>query len=91
MGAGGAIYLQAGELMLVNSTFEGNSALGGNGGDQVTSFPEPRGGGGGLSGNGGIAVSSGSMAEGGGANGNFGESCPFGPTARARSRKVVTA
>lgn len=69
MGAGGAIYLQAGELTLVNSTFEGNSALGGNGSDEVTSFPEPGGGGGGLSGNGGTAVSSGSPAEGGGGGG----------------------
>jgi CSLREA domain-containing protein len=69
MGAGGAIYLQAGELTLVNSTFEGNSALGGNGSDEVTSFPEPGGGGGGLSGNGGAAVSSGPEAEGGGGGG----------------------
>jgi CSLREA domain-containing protein len=69
MGAGGAIYLQSGELTLVNSTFENNSAIGGNGSDEVTSFPEPGGGGGGLSGNGGAAVSSGSGAEGGGGGG----------------------
>jgi CSLREA domain-containing protein len=69
MGAGGAIYLQSGQVTLVNSTFENNSAIGGNGSDEVTSFPEPGGGGGGLSGNGGAAVSSGGSAEGGGGGG----------------------
>ncbi|MDQ6808883.1 MAG: hypothetical protein M3Z64_05585, partial [Verrucomicrobiota bacterium] len=50
MGAGGAIYLKGGELTIVNSTFEANSAIGGN---AIGGAGGAGGGGGGLSGNGG--------------------------------------
>jgi hypothetical protein len=47
MGAGGAIYVQGGQLEIVNSTFNGNTAIGGQGGNGSG------GGGGGLEGEGG--------------------------------------
>ena len=79
MGAGGAIYIQSGAITIENSTFDSNSATGGNGtyGDDA--------GGGGISGNGG----SGAFCEaceflpaagggGGGSKGNGSSSDPGG-------------
>jgi CSLREA domain-containing protein len=63
MGAGGAIYLNNGELTLVNSTFQGNFVFGGNG--------SKGGGGGGLFGNGGVGGSAGGSG-GGGSGGDGG-------------------
>lgn len=62
MGAGGAIYVRGGTLIVENTTFDGNSAVGGNGGVGVVldSFgvgsPGDGGGGGGLSGFGAYAL-----------------------------------
>ena len=67
MGAGGAIYLQNGSLVIESSTFEGNWAIGGNG-SQTSGLGG--GGGGGLSGNGGHETSAG--GGGGGARGDGG-------------------
>jgi hypothetical protein len=63
LGAGGAVYLQNGSLTLENTTFDGNSAVGGNGGGRGEA-----GGGGGLGGNGGVdnEGSAGSIGGGGG-------------------------
>src|SRR2546421_6746083 len=44
LGAGGAIFVQAGTLVVETSTFDGNGAIGGNGGNQSDVY----GGGGGL-------------------------------------------
>jgi CSLREA domain-containing protein len=63
LGAGGVIYLKSGELTVVNSTFQGNFAFGGNG------TSGSGGGGGGLGGNGGKQVL-GNGGGGGGAVGN---------------------
>lgn len=65
MGSGGAVYVQGGRLGIGWSTFEGNSATGGNG-----SYEDAfgGGGGGGLSGNGGNAAWAG--GGGGGSRGN---------------------
>ena len=71
MGAGGAIYVMAGALVIEESTIEGNSAYGGIGGSGVG------GGGGGIGGNGGRCNGLGGGG-GGGARGN-GASCS-GPT-----------
>jgi uncharacterized repeat protein (TIGR01451 family) len=60
LGAGGAIYVQAGALIVENSTFDSNSAAGGNA--NAVDFGQ---GGGGLSGNG--------LDGGGGARGNGGK------------------
>jgi hypothetical protein len=68
MGAGGAVYVQGGSLTVDRSTFEGNTAEGGNGSFQDTIAG---GGGGGLSGNGGSANSI-EGAGGGGSRGNGG-------------------
>jgi uncharacterized repeat protein (TIGR01451 family)/uncharacterized repeat protein (TIGR02543 family) len=68
MGAGGAIYVHNATLTVENSTFDGNSASGGNG--AATGFP---GGGGGLGGNGGTSnPHSGAGGGGGGATGKGG-------------------
>src|SRR5262249_20622754 len=86
MGAGGAIYVgklsnNTPTLTIENSTFENNSAVGGNGADysapSCIKYPgtsaEAGGGGGGLSGNGGGMVSStGGAGGGGGSAGNGG-------------------
>jgi uncharacterized repeat protein (TIGR01451 family) len=67
MGAGGAIYVTAGQLTIENSTFDANGAIGGLGGNPVGTCLG--GGGGGLSGNGGTA---GNLLFGGG-GGSFGD------------------
>lgn len=54
MGAGGAIYLNRGQLQIESSTFEANGAVGGNGGGfEIVDCCAAAGGGGGLAGNGG--------------------------------------
>src|SRR5437667_28642 len=73
MGAGGAIYVQNGTLIVENSTFDSNSAVGGNGDMSSTGG----GGGGGISGNGGQnpdTPSGGGGGGGGGAKGGGGRS-----------------
>jgi hypothetical protein len=70
MGAGGAIYVIGGKLRVQWSTFEGNSARGGNGSFQGTSAG---GGGGGLSGNGGGGSSDSNSLGGGGGGGSRGD------------------
>jgi len=72
LGAGGAIYLAGGSLTVQNSTFNGNSATGGNG---TLGFDGFGGGGGGLSGNGGRATDAGGGG-GGGARGDGGSQKP---------------
>ena len=69
MGAGGAIYIQGGGLTILNSTFESNGAVGGNGSPINAGAG---GGGGGLSGNGG-AVPGGEFPTGGGGGGSRGD------------------
>jgi hypothetical protein len=73
LGAGGAIYVDAGSSVIVeNSTFENNGAVGGNGGTYDQSLPYfEAGGGGGLSGNGGEGCAGG--GGGGGSRGNGGK------------------
>jgi List-Bact-rpt repeat protein len=67
MGAGGAIYVMGGVLVIEASTFEGNVAQGGQGG------LDGGGGGGGMGGSGGPgSVASGGGGGGGGARGNGG-------------------
>src|SRR5436309_2716204 len=71
LGAGGAVYLQGGTLVIETSTFDSNSAVGGN----SPNLGGSGGGGGGLGGNGGENVSSpdgGAAGGGGGARGNGG-------------------
>jgi hypothetical protein len=53
LGAGGAIYLQGGALTVLNSTFDNNGAVGGNGGNKSGGDTPGGAGGGGLSGYGG--------------------------------------
>jgi hypothetical protein len=72
LGAGGAIYVN-GVLTVVNSTFDGNGAVGGNGGDNNEG--NVNGGGGGLSGNGGNS-NIGGAGGGGGSRGNGGTGGP---------------
>lgn len=75
MGAGGAIYVKDGALIIENSTFDSNSAIGGDG-SQLKDFPFSGGGGGGLGGNGGhAAATSGSvyLGSGGGGGGSRGD------------------
>lgn len=74
LGAGGAIYLKGGELTLVNSTFEGNTALGGNGSNKSNHISSGGGGGGGMFGLGspGAAGGLGSEGAGGGGGGSRG-------------------
>jgi List-Bact-rpt repeat protein len=58
-GAGGAIYVQGGSLTVENTTFDGNTATGGDGGGvggQGFSDSDSGGGGGGLGGSGGAAA-----------------------------------
>jgi hypothetical protein len=69
LGAGGAIYVQS-SLIVENSTFDSNGAVGGNG-NGVASSGLGTGGGGGLSGNGGSGRSD-SAGGGGGSRGNGG-------------------
>jgi uncharacterized repeat protein (TIGR01451 family) len=69
LGAGGAIYVQAGTLVVENSTFDSNSAAGGN----SPNLGGAGGGGGGLLGNGGagnLGGGGGGGARGGGGKGN---------------------
>jgi len=68
MGAGGAIY-NRGVLTVENSTFEGNSATGGNGGGTGDLGFPGGGGGGGVGGNGGNVPVSGTNDGGGGGGG----------------------
>ncbi len=76
LGAGGAIYVtEGGEATILSSTFDSNSAVGGNGsGDGV--FDGGAGGGGGLGGNGGgwtnDSLGFGTGGGGGGSRGNAG-------------------
>ncbi len=70
MGAGGAIYVNGGNLTVESCTFEGNGALGGKGGSPRFMTPK-MGGGGGLYGNGGL-TGLGGGGGGGGARGNGG-------------------
>jgi List-Bact-rpt repeat protein len=92
LGAGGAIYVRAGGLFVEGCTFEGNGAIGGNGGapGYLEEFGEswfaPAGaGGGGLGGNGaspghnGCLIDGGNGGGGGGArsDGSHGGSCEF--------------
>jgi hypothetical protein len=74
LGAGGAIYVQSGELTIENSTFDGNVATGGNGGSDY----HVGGGGGGLGGNGGNSPNTYGGGGGGGARGNGGDSLDTG-------------
>jgi CSLREA domain-containing protein len=80
LGAGGAIYVQAGHLTIQDSTFDHNVASGGGGGDENHSAG---GGGGGLGGNGGYAyapttASGGGGGGGGGARGSGGNALGSG-------------
>ncbi|MBZ5616522.1 MAG: DUF11 domain-containing protein [Acidobacteriia bacterium] len=80
LGAGGAIYVGAlsssvPSLTVENSTFDSNSAVGGDGGN--TRGQLAGGGGGGLGGNGGSAFND-SGGGGGGARGNGGSALSFG-------------
>jgi CSLREA domain-containing protein len=96
LGAGGAIYVKGGGALTVeNSTFEGNGAIGGNGGAEGylpafeggLYFAPAGGGGGGLGGNGGppgnsdCLIDDGNGGGGGGArgDGSNGGSCEFTP------------
>ena len=67
LGAGGAIYVQEGNLTIESSTFEGNGAVGGNGSGNPSS--DTGGGGGGLAGNGGPR----GLSVGGGGGGSRGD------------------
>jgi hypothetical protein len=71
MGAGGAIYVMGGVLVVEASTFEGNAAVGGQGG-----LFNAGGGGGGMGGNGGTGADGG--GGGGGARGNGGGGGVYG-------------
>ena len=73
MGAGGAIYVQGGSLRIQWSTFEGNSAVGGNGSFNDTTRG---GGGGGVSGNGGSGATE--WYGGGGGGGSRGDGSAAG-------------
>ena len=84
MGAGGAIYVQGGSLTVENTTFDGNTATGGDGGGvggQGFSDSDSGGGGGGLGGSGGattgaeigLTVASSCGGGGGGSRGNGGD------------------
>jgi len=55
MGAGGAIYVMGGGLVIEDCTFDGNTAIGGNGGLYSHGDTGGGGGGGGMGGNGGDA------------------------------------
>jgi hypothetical protein len=71
MGAGGAVFVSAeARLTVVQSTFERNGAIGGNGGSDYDLLSNGGGGGGGLGGNGGDGLFAG--GGGGGSRGNGG-------------------
>ena len=70
LGAGGAIYLYGGSLVIENSTFDGNGAVGGNGSILVGGVGG--GGGGGLGGNGGSGAAGNGEGQGGGGGGGAG-------------------
>ena len=76
LGAGGAIYVHDGSLLVQWSTFEANSATGGNGGGRQDIGGVGGGGGGGMGGNGGANSSSGGggggSRSGGASGGSFG-------------------
>ena len=80
LGAGGAVYVgtvgsDVPTLVVKNSTFESNFAVGGNGGGTFPFCSNPEGGGGGgggLSGNGGGFSDNGAAGGGGGSRGNGG-------------------
>lgn len=72
LGAGGAIFVHAGEVVIQNSTFEGNAAVGGDGGGADTVNDDPGGGGGGLGGPGGPGSCAFQGGEGGGGGGSRG-------------------
>jgi hypothetical protein len=88
MGAGGAIYVQGGVLTVENSTFDGNTATGGNGGGKGIDDSDSGGGGGGIGGSGGatagaeigltVATSSGGGGGGSRSNGLGGGDPDFG-------------
>jgi hypothetical protein len=82
MGAGGAIYVQGGVLILENSTFDGNGAVGSNGGGKGHGDTGGGGGGGGLGGDGGFAGSDqnglGSFIDSGGGGGGSSGNADFG-------------
>jgi hypothetical protein len=70
LGAGGAIFVDHTGLSIVNSTFDSNGAVGGNG----TAYALSGGGGGGLSGNGGVGDDNDiAGGGGGGSRGNGGD------------------
>ncbi|MBT2517650.1 hypothetical protein J7E29_09420 [Streptomyces sp. ISL-90] len=75
LGAGGAIYVHDGSLLVQWSTFEANSATGGDGGDRSDIGGAGGGGGGGLGGHGGGSTSNG--GGGGGARGPGGSGASF--------------
>jgi hypothetical protein len=72
LGAGGAIYVNNGTLVVENSTFEANAALGGS---AVSNAPHQGAGGGGLSGNGG-GFGNPLLTGGGGGGGSRGDGAP---------------
>lgn len=53
LGAGGGVYVHAGSITVLNSTFDNNGAVGGNGGDKSGGDTPGGAGGGGFGGNGG--------------------------------------
>jgi hypothetical protein len=69
MGAGGAIYVKDGVVVIDSSTFEANGAIGGNGGG-VNCNDFGAGGGGGLTGNGGSCGGGGGGSRGNGGDGD---------------------
>jgi hypothetical protein len=73
MGAGGAIFVHGGTLLVQWSTFEGNTATGGNG-STGNQFDGAGGGGGGIGGSGGLPEAQAHGGGGGGSRGNGGDS-----------------
>lgn len=72
LGAGGAIYVHGGSLVVQQSTFEGNGAQGGDGGDRSSGLGGlGGGGGGGLSGFGGSGAGGGGGSRGNGGSGDI--------------------
>jgi hypothetical protein len=68
-GLGGALFLYDGDVTTQDVVFDGNQALGGEGGDSATKLGG--GGGGGMEGNGGIGHENSNNANGGGGGGGF--------------------
>ena len=87
LGAGGAIYVHDGSLLVQWSTFEGNSATGGNGGGRQDIGGVGGGGGGGIGGNGGANSSSGGGGGGSRTAGASGGSFGTAAAAVARSHR----